>query len=203
MPKNQKLAKRNQSSSDSDEFANGVSNPVHSKLERLHREMSRGTSDLGGLIRDEFTKSTLLELTKIVSVKTDDQNFSLNQRLEILRGLQQLVASEEKRITPQVPDVAPLLWKERGKENYKMSPCDFVIQQYPSYGYGLHLAHIRQLDFPLYSALTNLKKSQGWPDNFYLPTKKEFLDQKIEKMSDDEIEEARRFSSLLKARDLS
>jgi len=71
----------------------------------------------------------------------------------------------------ELPDVK---WKERGKQNWRMSPCDFFEKHYPENVPSL--ATIASHDKPLYDAL-NIYKTKGlWPIGFNIPTTKEAND---------------------------
>lgn len=104
---------------------------------------------------------------------------------EIKRGLFAQIAraaTEKAEKLAPAPHKPKVFWSERGRDRRFMSPCDWVKENWPTYGKGLALSDIRDVDRPLYYALVYYKRQYGWPSDFKLPTKKERNDELLEQL---------------------
>ena len=181
---------------DDESVAIDSSNHVRELIAQLEQTFTQNDDR----VEKAFVEISLSAVRSFITHISEASNLPLIKRLDILRNVQSYAAEREQIITPNVPDKASRLWKNRGTENRKMSPCDFLIKNYNSYGINLTQADIRQLDPQLYSALHNWKTRFGWPDEFFLPTKKEFQDIKLQSLSIADKSELRRITDAIRHR---
>lgn len=151
-------------------------------------------------IKQEFEAASLDHMREILDVISHSGDLKLEERVQLLKTVRQLTTKALHDIMPPIPEIAPALWKERGKENYHMSPCDFVKKHYPSLGFGLTQAHLGRLDPPLLPALRNWRDKYGWPDNFDLPSENEYNDRLFDEMSEHEVQETTRLGQVAVSR---
>jgi hypothetical protein len=86
-----------------------------------------------------------------------------------------------------LPKRAPEYWLKR--ESPSENPVAFIQRAYrPWLGRGLTRAHLRQLDSSLYEALKRWLKTNEWPADVDLPTKKELIDRRVAEAQDLSIE---------------
>jgi hypothetical protein len=95
------------------------------------------------------------------------------EKLDALNRLANAIKHSSDHLSDS-PKITPLAyWADRPQWERHMSPCDFVIRNYPTYGKGLTQADVRNTDRPLYAALHGLKTYHGWPSDFDLPSRAE------------------------------
>lgn len=83
-----------------------------------------------------------------------------------------------------LPKRAPELWSDRGTSDSRESPTEFVRRVYARWlGCGLTRAHVRQLDLPLYRALSAWMSRHPEDDLSELPSLSESIDQKVARLS--------------------
>ena len=151
-------------------------------------------------IKKEFWNAVVDNLQETLQGLSNSDELSLEDKVRHLKNIRRLVTSELASVIPQVPDKAPALWKERGKENYHMSPCDFVVQHYPSLGFGLSQADIGHLDPKLMAALRNWRDKHGWPEGFDLPSQNELNDRRLNELSESELVEISKLGAVVRHR---
>ena len=151
-------------------------------------------------IKKDFLALAIGHLPEIVQAISHSDGLSLEERVNYLKDIRMLATLGIETIVPKIPDVAPALWKERGKENYHMSPCDFVLLHYPSLGFGLSQSDLGRLDPPLLEALKNWKRKYGWPDGFTVPTQKQINDELLRELGFAESQSAIRLRNIKRNR---
>lgn len=139
-------------------------------------------------------------MTEIITEISDSDKLSPKERIDCIKSFRKEARLVLEAITPPIPSEAPILWKNRGKENYHMSPCDFVVQHYPSLGLGLSQADLGRLDPQLISALRNWRDKHGWPANFDLPSQSELNARKINELTKAEIEDVAQLGFVIRDR---
>lgn len=146
-------------------FSDNVDNEVHKLFELLSKNYSNGKririSDTFDDLASDPAIKTIEHIASMSMVSEKDKAAALTR---IYETAAQAIAQLHK------PKLSKKFWKDRGKENRFADPCDFVVENFPSYGHGLSQSDIRGHDFPLYKALHNRKQRHGWPAKFDLPT---------------------------------
>ncbi|WP_298128111.1 hypothetical protein [Brevundimonas sp.] len=89
----------------------------------------------------------------------------------------QVEMAERLEKTPPLPTSAPVLWK-RGRLPDEDTPS-FVRRVYGPWIGTIAKPDIRQLDPKLYVAIFNYCRTQPWPEDLPLPTRKERTDAKV------------------------
>ena len=129
-------------------------------------------------IKTDFGKFASGPAINIIQDIASMEEVSRDEKIAALTSIYEAVALALD--DAQKPQLSTVFWKDRGKENRFMSPCQFVIDNYPAYHTGeLSLDMIKHHDKPLYQALQNRRKRQGWDEGFDLPTKPEACDRAI------------------------
>lgn len=83
-----------------------------------------------------------------------------------------------------IPEQGPELWSDRSRSADRETPPEFVRRVYaPWIGRGLTRAHIRQLDLPLYRALSAWMSRHPEDELAGLPSLSESIDQKVARLS--------------------
>ena len=120
-------------------------------------------------------------------VQTVAKNPAINRR-EAIDALEQLVEftkAEIDELTPSIPSTATKLWKERGHSHLHMSAASFLIENYPSLGFGLTLNHVGKLDPALKLALSRERRTKPESKKLYdLPTQDEYYTRRISELSE-------------------
>lgn len=89
---------------------------------------------------------------------------------------EELTASIELMNDDKLFAPAAYTWSKRDKNAYT-SPAEFTLSMYGErLGRGFTSAHLRKVDFGLYEALHQWRKSHDVPGALYLPTKNEWLE---------------------------
>lgn len=138
---------------------------------------------------DELSKLFLLQIKQLTEAYLKSAVVSEKHKTHTMLQLSMFNQSISENELKQ-PEPSLNKWKDRGRINREMSPIDFVKKNYPTLGYNLHMAHISRFDSGLATALRNLKSSNGgeWPNDFYLPTFSEYLDEKLDTISPPQLE---------------
>ena len=114
----------------------------------------------------------------------DRFELDLPYRITLLRFLlKEYQASDDPGDSAvSLPDAAPELWS--GREGRKENPVAFIQRVYaPWLGRGLNRAHIRNLDLPLYRALSVWVHRHPEQEMSELPSISQSIDEKIARLS--------------------
>lgn len=134
-----------------------------------------------------------VEATKDIAnqIKSADELSDL-EKVRLLRMLMDEISKDVQSLLPE-PEPAPFLYKKRPIRS--MGTVEFVKTYFPSYGKTLTLANLRQYDEYLYHRLYTERRQNpdSWND-FNLPTKEEFLVQRMEQLSDFEYQQVLKLS---------
>jgi hypothetical protein len=157
-----------------------LQNKVHQLIEYIENKFS----DEGRLKRS-FAAAALTGALKFLDEISEAEGITDAKKIELLTTAYQAANARIEGLTAS-SKVTPLaLWAERKKRF--VSPCDFTIQNYATYGRGLNLAQVRQADPKLYQALMRLKSEHGWPSTFDIPSKSAQMDSLMQKASDTDL----------------
>lgn len=166
---------RADASQDSEKFAESGKPEVLSRLERLHAELAKETSDapsLGGNIRDEFTKLALTRFADLIAEVATNDSLSRKQRIELLAEMQEKAAEQEKSLELKLPDTAPVLWNNRAPD--EKNPFKFSHEKYGEAAQFAVISDFSKIDEQLEIALNNYRARHNCADSeYYIPTKKE------------------------------
>lgn len=132
------------------------------------------------------------------------QKLGLNKGQQIA-ALRYLIAQIETslgfELPPELPDKAPVLWADRNTKE-KINPSKFTRDVYGQWiGKGLTRKHLRDLDEPLYRALSVWEHRHPTDTIQELPTLAQVIDQKIKRLSAEFTpEELRKLGTTLQTR---
>jgi len=180
-----------------------IQNPSARKLDSNTNELASNPNHMS---LDDFVNQTIDRHLERIAAQLDaiSQNPTINLD-DTIRALEIVVAHTSEKIeqiTPSIPEIAPILWQERGKENRFMSPFEFIKIYYPSYGFGLTLPDIKHLDSKLYVALMNWKNTKGWPEDFKLPSINEIYDAKLQSMNKHQLQQILKLADVIRYRNV-
>lgn len=158
------------------------------KLDYYNNILHNGVHELHEYILDEFSKES-------IGIKENFEEAVSSPAIDVIRSIAEMddIPTGDRRKAlmriynamceameeVEKTSLSKVFWKDRGAENRRMSPCEFVVENYPSYGDDLTQADVRKFDPSLYQALHNWKRRTGWPDSFLLPTKSESISQEL------------------------
>jgi hypothetical protein len=154
-----------------------LQNKVHQLIEYIENKFSNE-----GRLKNSFAAAALTGVLKFLDEISEAEGITDAKKIELLTAVYQAANTRIEGLTAS-STVSPLaLWAEREKRF--VSPCDFTIQNYASYGRGLNLAQVRKADPKLYQALMRLKSEHGWPSTFHIPSKSAQIDSLVQKAND-------------------
>lgn len=157
-----------------------IQNKVHQLIEYIENNFSKE-----GRFRKSFADAALTGALRFLDEIASAEGISHRKKIQLLTRIYQAANSRIEGLNAP-PVVAPLAkWAER-KERF-ISPCDFLVTHFPSYGRGLNLAQVRQADPQLYQALMRLKSERGWPGSFHIPSKSEQMDALVEAAGESDV----------------
>jgi hypothetical protein len=154
-----------------------LQNKVHQLIEYIENKFS----DEGRLKRN-FAAAALTGVLKFLDEISEAEGITDANKIELLTAVYHAADARIEGLTASSKVMPLALWAER-KERF-VSPCDFTIQNYATYGRGLNLAQVRQADPKLYQALMRLKSEHGWPRTFAIPSKSAQMDSLVQEASD-------------------
>ncbi|QCI63948.1 hypothetical protein [Phreatobacter stygius] len=155
--------------------------PATVEMNAVHklRELVQRAFPQGGRIKPNFAKAALTGSLGIVQEIAQNASLPTKTKIELLSKIY-AAANRAVEELAKVPTDIPL-WAERTE--WRMSPCDFVKINFPTYGKGLSSGDIE--DKQLTQALLNYKKRYGWPEDFDLPTKAQAMNRVIAEQGPD------------------
>ena len=130
-------------------------NPIIDKLEILNKEFSKANLHEG-------IACPVVGMMRKIAVNTD---IDKNDKTAIFTIICEIAAELANEM--QQPELSTELWQDRPMSNRNANPFQWVRDNFPSYGKGLHQGHIYNHDRPLYKRLHDAKP---WPEDFDLPT---------------------------------
>jgi hypothetical protein len=154
-----------------------LQNKVHQLIEYIENKFSDK-----GRVKRSFATAALTGALKFLDEISEAEGITDAKKIELLTTVYQAANVRIEGLTASSTIMPLALWAER-KERF-MSPCDFTIQNYATYGRRLNLAQVRQADPKLYQALMRLKSESGWPSTFDIPSKSAQMDSLVQKASD-------------------
>jgi hypothetical protein len=139
-----------------------IQNYVHQLISNIESHFQKE-----GRIRRDFATAALAGALKFLE-EISEAEIPTHKKIELLSKIYEAANKNIEKLATAPFENIPQ-WADRPKTQWRQSPCDFVKNNYPTYGKGLTSDQIA--DRKLLQALWNYKSKYGWPDDFDLPGK--------------------------------
>jgi hypothetical protein len=160
--------------------ASVIKNKVHQLIAEIEGQFQKE-----GRIKRDFATAALAGALRFLEEISETNEIPAPKKIELLAKVYEAANKQIGKIAKAQPNMPPNVpqWARRDRSQWRMSPCDFVRLNYPTYGKGLTSHQIE--DKKLLQALWNFKSRYGWPDDFDLPGRSAAVDREILKLSPD------------------
>ena len=149
-------------------------NEVHLSFNRLIEEFS---SERLEEIKNKFSEITSDPAIDIIEKIAGTDGVPRKDRIAALTRVYEAAARLASEL--EQPELSKVFWNERPMSARNADPFQWVKDNYPSYGKGLHQGHIHHHDKSLYRRLHD---SKPWPEDFDLPTRAQANDEILERI---------------------
>ena len=152
-----------------------IQNKVHQLIESIESYFRDE-----GRIKKDFATAALTGAIRFIDEISETDGLSTKKKVDALTRIYQAANARIEKLAVEEDPIPLAYWAKRTDPS--ISPCDFVIANYPTYGRGLTQAAVRRVDRPLYQALHRVKNRDGWPEGFILPALKDANDVMVSKV---------------------